>query len=53
MTAPRISCPFTYDAVRDMVRVLPCDEQIARRVSNSAYSITPAQVRAVRRRKGR
>lgn len=53
MTTARITCPFTYDAIRDMVRVFPCDNQIARRVSNSAYSVSPAQVRAVRRRGGR
>ncbi len=48
MTAARIACPYTYDAIRAMLPVFPSDETIARRVSNSAYIVTPAQVRAVR-----
>lgn len=51
MSAPRISCPYTMDAVRAMLPVFRSDEQIARRVSNSAYSVSPDQVRAMRRRK--
>lgn len=45
-----IACPYTRDAVVKMLPTIRCDETIARRVSNSAYSINAADVRAVRRR---
>lgn len=45
-----IRCPFTRDAVRNMIPIFPSDEHIARRVSNSAYRVSTADVRAMRRR---
>lgn len=45
-----ISCPYTRDAVRAMLPVFRSDEHIARRVSNSAYRVSAADVRAMRRR---
>lgn len=45
-----IRCPFTRDAVRQMLPIFPCDEHIARRVSNSSYRVSAKQVRALRRR---
>ena len=45
-----IRCPYTRDAVRQMLPIFPKDDEyIARRVSNSAYSVTANQVRAMRR----
>ena len=44
-----IRCPYTRDAVVNMIPVFPSDEFIARRVSNSAYSVSPADVRALRK----
>lgn len=43
-----IHCPYTRDAVRQMLPVYRDDAQIARRVSNSAYRISAADVRALR-----
>ncbi|MCE7797872.1 hypothetical protein LWE61_15080 [Sphingobium sufflavum] len=45
-----ISCPFTRDAVRLMLPVVRCDATIARRVSNTAYRVSPSDVRALRQR---
>lgn len=45
-----IRCPYTRDAVRQMLPVFTNDEHIARRVSNAAYRISTADVRAMRRR---
>lgn len=45
-----IRCPYTRDAVVLMIPVFKDDAAIARRVSNRHYSITPADVRALRRR---
>lgn len=45
-----IRCPYTRDAVVNMLPVFRDDGHIARRVSNHAYAISPADVRALRRR---
>ena len=45
-----IRCPYTRDAVRQMLPIFRCDEQIARRVSNSAYAVSARDVRAMRHR---
>lgn len=45
-----IRCPYTRDAVRLMLPIFRSDELIARRVSNSAYSVTAKDVRALRLR---
>lgn len=45
-----IRCPYTRDAVRQMLPIFRSDELIARRVSNRAYSITAKDVRALRLR---
>lgn len=46
-----IRCPYTRDAVVRMIPVFKDDALIARRVSNRVYSITPADVRALRCRR--
>jgi hypothetical protein len=43
-----IRCPYTRDAVVNMLPVFQSDEHIARRVSNAAYRISAADVRALR-----
>lgn len=48
-----IRCPFTRDAVVQMIPIFKDDDLIARRVSNAAYSIKPSDVRALRFRRSR
>lgn len=43
-----IRCPYTRDAVRQMLPIFRSDEHIARRVSNSAYRVSAKDVRAMR-----
>ncbi|CAM8631392.1 hypothetical protein MCEMIE4_01867 [Sphingobium cupriresistens] len=43
-----IRCPYTRDAVRNMLPIFKDNAHIARRVSNGAYSVSERDVRAMR-----
>lgn len=48
-----IRCPFTRDAVLEMIPIFKDDAHIARRVSNTAYAISEAEVRQLRAQRRR
>ncbi|WP_278984090.1 hypothetical protein [Sphingobium yanoikuyae] len=48
-----IRCPFTREAVLQMLPIFRDDAHIARRVSNHAYAISEAQVRQLRNQRRR
>ncbi|MED5545683.1 MAG: hypothetical protein VYD90_10570 [Pseudomonadota bacterium] len=48
-----ILCPYTRDAVLQMLPIFPDDALIARRVSNTAYAISEGDVRKLRSQRRR